>query len=348
MVVVDKKNLCGLTVEEIFDLIEPSGYTIGQAVSIAHGIYKKGVADISLIGKISGKLKKYLNEIAETGVVEPVYSENSKDGTVKYLFINKAGLEYETVFIPDGKRRTVCISTQSGCRMGCTFCATGRFGFRGNLTAGEIVSQLISLPNHNEITHAVFMGMGEPMDNLENVLKACGLITAEWGLSLSPGNVTVSTVGIRAGVERFLSSSECNLTLSLYSPFIEERSRFIPVEKVSPVQEIIQMMKDFPLRKKRRLSLAYVMMKGINDTESHLEALRNLVKGSEIRINLLHYNPSEGDESVSSSPERIQHFKHNLVISGISASVRKSRGKDISAACGLLAAKKPVMSSDQD
>jgi 23S rRNA (adenine2503-C2)-methyltransferase len=345
---VHKKKLCGLTVEEIFSLIEPLGFNMRQAVTIAHGIYKKGVDDISMIGKISGKLRNSIGEIAETGIVSPSYSEISIDGTVKYLFVTEAGLEYETVFIPDGKRRTVCISTQSGCRMGCTFCATGRFGFRGNLTAGEIVSQIISLPNHKEITHVVFMGMGEPMDNLENVLKACSLITAEWGLALSPGNVTVSTVGIRAGVERFLSLSDCNLTLSLYSPFPEERSRFIPAEKAFPVKEIISIMKDFPLRKRRRLSLAYVMMNDLNDTESHLEALKTLVKGSAIRINLLQYHPSEGDEFVSSTPERMQYFKHCLVISGVSASVRKSRGKDISAACGLLAGKKAVMSSDQD
>jgi 23S rRNA (adenine2503-C2)-methyltransferase len=334
---VDKKKLCGLTAEEIFSLIEPSGFTIGQAVLVAHGVYKKGDTDISVIGKISRKLKKTLGEIAETGIVSPSYSELSGDGSVKYLFINEAGLEYETVFIPDGKRRTVCISTQSGCRMGCAFCATGRYGFRGSLTAGEIVSQLISLPNHQEITHVVFMGMGEPMDNLENVLKACSIITAEYGLAVSPRNVTVSTVGIRAGVERFLSTSDCNLTLSLHSPFSDERSRFIPAEKANPAKEIISMMKDFPLKKKRRLSLAYIMMNGLNDTENHLEALINLIKDSAIRINLLHYHPSEGDDFVSSTPERMQYFKHNLVISGIPASIRKSRGTDISAACGLLA-----------
>jgi 23S rRNA (adenine2503-C2)-methyltransferase len=335
---MDKKKLCGLTAEEILSLIEPSGYTNRHALAIAHGIYKKGVREISMIGKISGKLRNTLGEIFETGVVSPSNSQISGDGTVKFLFVSEAGLEYETVFIPDGKRQTVCLSTQSGCRMGCAFCVTGRYGFRGNLTAGEIVSQLISLPNHKEITHVVFMGMGEPMDNLENVLKACRIITAEWGLALTPRHVTVSTVGIRSGVERFLSTSDCNLTLSLHSPFPEERSRFIPAEKANPVREIVRMMMDYPLKKRRRLSLAYVMIDNVNDTDRHLEALVNLIKDSEVRINLLHYHRSEGDELLSSTPERMQYFKHNLVMSGIQASIRKSRGTDISAACGLLAA----------
>jgi len=348
-----KKKLCGHTAEEIFSLIEPLGYTNRHAVEIAHGIYKKGVHEISMLGKISGKLRNTLSGIFETGVVSPSYSEVSSDGTVKYLFVSEAGLEYETVFIPDGKRRTVCLSIQSGCRMGCAFCVTGKYGFRGNLTAGEILSQLISLPNHQEITHAVFMGMGEPMDNLENVLKACRIITAEWGVALSPRHVTVSTVGIRSGVERFLSASDCNLTLSLHSPFSEERSRFIPAEKTNPVREIVTMMTAYPLKKKRRLSLSYVMIENLNDTDRHLEALINLIKDSEVRINLLQYHQSEGAELVSSTAERMQYFKHNLVISGIAASIRKSRGTDISAACGLLAAglnchRKSIMTLDQD
>jgi 23S rRNA (adenine2503-C2)-methyltransferase len=335
---MNKKKLCGQSAGEILGLIEPYGYTERHAVAIAHGIYKKGVGEISMIGKISGKLKNTLSEIVETGVVSPSYSEISVDGTVRYLFVTEAGLEFESVFIPDGKRRTVCLSTQSGCRMGCAFCVTGKYGFRGNLTAGEIVSQLISLPNHEEITHVVFMGMGEPMDNLENVLKACRIITAEWGLALSPRHVTVSTVGIRPGVERFLSESDCNLTLSLHSPFTEERSRFIPAEKAYPFGEIVSIMKEYPLKKKRRLSMAYVMIDNLNDTDRHLEELIKLVKKSEVRVNLLHYHPSEGDALHSSTPERMQYFKHNLVISGIPASIRKSRGTDISAACGLLAA----------
>ena len=332
-----RKNLCGLTADEIFDLIRSSGFTAAHALLVTNSIYKKSISDISRIEKIPGNLKKVLLNTG-SGICLPTASEVSKDQSVKYLFRSEDGKEYETVFIPDDKRNTVCVSSQSGCRMGCSFCVTGRYGFHGNLSAGEIVNQIISLPQARKITHVVFMGMGEPLDNLDNVLKACKIITAEWGLAISKRNVTVSTVGIMPGVEQFLLRSECNLTLSLYSPFTDERKKNIPAETQFPVDKIIRMVKDFTVKKKRRLSLAYVMIKDINDSDRHLEGLRDMLSGSPIRVNLLTYHPVGNDQKSSSSPERMQFFKHNLIISGISASIRKSRGTDISAACGLLAA----------
>jgi 23S rRNA (adenine2503-C2)-methyltransferase len=332
-----KKSLCGLTADEISDLIRPSGFTSAHAVSISNSIYKKGVSNISEIVKIPYRLKDGLFNIAITGIYLPLASEVSTDKSVKYLFRTDNGKQFETVYIPDNKRNTVCVSTQSGCRMGCSFCITGKYGFRGNLTAGDIVNQILAIPQAGKVTHVVFMGMGEPMDNLENVLKACRIITAEWGLAISSRNVTVSTVGLKPHVEQFLQRSDCNLTLSLYSPFSEERREIIPVENKYPVREIIEIMKNFPLKKKRRLSLAYVMVKNLNDTDSHLEGLKSVLKGSTIGVNLLSYHPGNNDENCSSTAERMQFFKHNLIISGISASIRKSRGADISAACGLLA-----------
>lgn len=332
-----KRSLCGLTADEIFDIIGPFKFTSSHAVSISNSIYKKGISDISEIAKIPCRLKEELFKIAIAGIYSPLTSDISADKSVKYLFRTENGKEFETVYIPDNKRNTVCVSTQSGCRMGCSFCITGRYGFRGNLTAGEIVNQILAIPSAGKVTHVVFMGMGEPMDNLENVLKACSIITAEWGLAISSRNITVSTVGIMPGVEQFLQRSDCNLTLSLFSPFSEERREIIPVENQYPVQDIIEMMKNFPLKKKRRLSLAYVMVKNLNDTDSHLEGLKSILKGSKIRVNLLSYHPGNSDKTCSSSAERMQLFKHNLIMSGISASIRKSRGTDISAACGLLA-----------
>jgi 23S rRNA (adenine2503-C2)-methyltransferase len=332
-----RKNLCGLTAGEIFSMIEPSGFDFHHAVMIANNIYKKHLTDFSHFAKIPGKLKNELLNSANSGIFKPSASEISEDRTIKYLFRNEMGQEYETVYIPDEKRKTVCVSTQAGCRMGCPFCVTGKYGFRGNLTAGDIINQVISLTFSEKITHVVFMGMGEPMDNLENVLKACEILTSEWGLAISPRNVTVSTVGITPAVNEFLSRSDCNLTLSLHSPFPGERKKVVPVETRYPVTDILEIMKHYPLKKKRRLSLAYVMIKDLNDTESHLEALISLVKGSVIRVNLLPYHPAGEDDNMSSSLERMHYFKHNLIISGISASVRKTRGKDISAACGLLA-----------
>jgi 23S rRNA (adenine2503-C2)-methyltransferase len=332
-----KKSLCGLTADEIQDLIKPAGFTAAHSLIVSNNIYKKGISDISQIGKIPFKLREILSEIAESGIHMPEASQRSEDNTVKYLFRTENGKEFETVFIPDKKRNTICVSTQSGCRMGCTFCATARYGFRGNLTAGEIINQIIGIPEARSITHIVFMGMGEPLDNLDNVLRACSIINAEWGLAISPRNVTVSTVGLLEGVGRFLQQSECNLTLSLYSPFEEERKMAIPAENSNPMLRITELLKSFPVKKKRRISIAYVMLREFNDTDSHLEALKALLRGSAVRVNLLPYHPVPGNQHTSSSLERMQFFKHSLMMAGISASIRNSRGKDISAACGLLA-----------
>jgi len=332
-----KRVICGLSANEILEFIAPAGCLLSHSLHISTSIYKKRIVDFSEMAGIPKTLKEYLGKNAVAGIIHPAALQVSSDGTIKYLFRTDTNKEFETVFIPDGKRNTVCVSTQSGCRMGCPFCATARYGFAGNLTAGEIVSQVIGIPDANKVTHVVFMGMGEPMDNLDNVLKACEILTSEWGLSVSPRNVTVSTVGVTPGIVRFLESTSCNLTVSLHSPFCEERKLIIPAERKFPVTEIISLLKDFPLKKHRRVTLAYVMIEGMNDTDMHLEALKDLIIGSEIRVNLLPYHNVPGDNNVSSSAERMNYFKHNLVISGISASVRKSRGADISAACGLLA-----------
>jgi 23S rRNA (adenine2503-C2)-methyltransferase len=334
---MEKEALCGLTVDEIYDLIRPSGFTIAHATLISNSIYKKSITNLSQIPNTSTKLKLELNSKVISGIFSPEKAEVSGDLSVKYLFRSEDGKEYETVYIPEKKRHTVCVSTQSGCRMGCSICATAKYGFRGNLTAGEIVNQIISLPVAGKITHVVFMGMGEPMDNLENVLKACTIITAEYGLAISSRNVTVSSVGILPAIEKFLTQSNCNLTLSLLSPFSEERKEFIPAEKANPILKTIEQVKNFPLRKKRTLSLAYIMIEGLNDTDRHLEELKAILRDSPVRVNLLPYHNIPGEPRQSSKYERMVYFKHNLIISGISASIRKSRGLDISAACGLLA-----------
>ncbi len=332
-----QKGLCGLTPPEIHSLIKNEGYSFSHALSVAQGLYRKRIADIREIPSIPKTLKSFLYNNFNSGLSLPESSVTSADKTVKYLFSSGEGKVYETVYMPDLKRNSVCVSTQSGCRMGCPFCVTARYGFHGDLSAGEIVNQVISLPDTGSLTHVVFMGMGEPMDNIGAVLKSCEIITSQWGLSISPGNVTVSTVGITPGIEAFLDRSECNLTVSLYSPFEEERVKVIPAEKKYPVHEIIEIMRKYPLKKKRRLSLAYVMIKNINDSDRHLDGLKKLVNGSKIRINIIPYHSGRDDKNISSSDERMQYFKHNLVVSGISASIRKTRGADISAACGLLA-----------
>jgi 23S rRNA (adenine2503-C2)-methyltransferase len=332
-----RKNLCGLTLNEIFNLVDHPDFKTSHALSIANSIYKKRNTDISQISNIPRKLKEVLEGIIAPGTFPPVSSVISVDKTVKYLFRTEDGKEFETVYIPDNKRNTVCVSTQSGCRMGCPYCATAKYGFHGNLGVGEIINQIISIPEAGSINHVVFMGMGEPMDNLENVFKACEIITAEWGMAMGSASVTVSSVGITPGIELFLRNSDCNLTVSLHSPFPAERKTMIPAEKTYPINQIIKILSRYPIRKKRRLSLAYMMINNLNDSDRHLHGLIKLLRGSGIRVNLLPYHKIPGDLNESSSAERIQYFKHNLIISGISASVRRSRGADISAACGLLA-----------
>jgi 23S rRNA (adenine2503-C2)-methyltransferase len=326
-----------MTSDDLYDLLSLHGFSRVHAAKVLLAVYRKKVIDVSQIPGIPKNLKRLLAENFTSVVYLPVSSEKSADNSVKYLFRNDYGMYFETVYLPDNKRRTICISSQSGCRMGCPFCLTGKYGFKGNLSAGDIINQIISIPETPEITHVVFMGMGEPMDNLEEVLKACKILTSDWGLAISSRNITVSTIGIFPGIEDYLSRSECNLTLSLYSPFPEERRIVVPIENKYPVQLIINLMRSYPLTRKRRLSIAYVMIKNINDSDRHLEALKELLKDSRIRVNLLPYHSIKDMPDRSSTTERMQFFKHNLVISGISASIRKSRGEDISAACGLLA-----------
>jgi 23S rRNA (adenine2503-C2)-methyltransferase len=326
-----------MTSDDLFELVSPHGYTHAHCAKILLGIYRNGVRQIHELQGIPKGLKELLIAGFTTGTYAPIESEKSADSTDKYLFRNCNGLEFETVYLPDNKRKTVCVSTQSGCRMGCPFCQTGRYGFKGNLSAADIVNQVISLPFSRDISHIVFMGMGEPMDNLEEVLKACKILTSDWGLSVSSRNITVSTVGILPGVTEFLKRSKCNLTISLHSPFPEERKLVVPAETKYPANQIIGIMKSHPALKKRRFSVAYVMIKAINDTDRHLEALKELLLGSAIRVNLLPYHMIPDDLNNPSPEERMQFFRHNLMMSGISASIRKSRGEDISAACGLLA-----------
>lgn len=326
-----------MTSDDLFEYKGVHGFTRIQVQKVLVAVYRKGVTDLSRIEEIPKSLKDLLLADFIAGTYSPVAFRESADDTIKYLFRNKSGLEFETVYLPDKKRDTVCVSAQSGCRIGCPFCLTGRFGFKGNLSAGDIINQVVSLPQAAKISHVVFMGMGEPMDNVEEVLTACRILTAQWGLSISCRNITVSTAGIKTGLMEFLERSDCNLTLSLHSPFAEERRLFVPVENKFPAREIIDILRTWPPRKKRRFSIAYVMIKDINDSEKHLEELKKLLLNSPIRVNLLPYNHTDHDSFYCSTDERMKYFKHILVTSGISASIRKSRGEDISAACGQLA-----------
>lgn len=335
---MDRIPIAGMDLADIQTILGTRGIDARYGRRLLYWVYRKRIKSFREINDMPGKVLEALDESFVTGLSSPLASEISSDGSGKYLFTTPSGLLHETVWLPEEKRKTVCISVQSGCRMGCRFCATGQAGWGGNLTAGEIVNQVISLPN--SFTHVVFMGMGEPGDNIEEVIKAVSILTAEWGLAAGSGKVTVSTVGVTPLVKRLLDETVCNITLSLHSPFSEERLTVIPTEAIWPFAETLQLMKDAGNRGKRRFTVAYVMIEGKNDSDRHLEELKRLLSGTGIRVNILPYHPLKDDDDRSSDNSTMMRFKHLLVTAGIGASVRRSRGTDIAAGCGMMAGKR--------
>ena len=334
---MDRLPLAGSDPSEIQALLASRSIDGRYARRLLYWIYRKAIRSFGEINDIPKKVLTDLQDNFVTGLSSPVDSDTSDDGSVKYIFTTPGGLLHETVWLPEGKRQTVCISVQAGCRMGCRFCATGQNGWSGNLTAGEIVNQVVSLPH--TFTHIVLMGMGEPGDNIEEVIKACNIMTAEWGLAAGHSRVTVSTVGVTPSVKRLLDETECNITLSLHSPFPDERLQVIPAEARWPFAGTLRLMQEYAGRRKRRFTVAYVMIQGKNDSDRHLDELKRLLAGTGIRVNLLPFHPHENNREQGSDLTTMMSFKHHLVTSGISASVRRSRGTDISAACGMLAGK---------
>lgn len=343
---MNQKAVAGSDLIDIEGFLGSLGIDKRYSRRLLYWVYRRGIKSFREINDIPSNILDILTEKAVTGLSEPIASEVSSDGSVKYLFTTPGNLTHETVWLPDGKRRTVCVSVQSGCRMGCRFCATGKNGWGGDLTAGQIINQVISIPH--EVTHIVMMGMGEPGDNISEVIRACHVLTAEWGLAAGRSRITVSTVGITPAVVRLLEETECNITLSLHSPFPDERRIVIPAEVRWPFAETLSLLKQYDNRRKRRFTVAYVMVEGINDTRRHLDELKALLSGSGIRVNLLPYHPLEGDDARSSAMDVMMRFKHELVTSGTGASVRKSRGADIDAACGMLAAKRGERNRNTD
>jgi 23S rRNA (adenine2503-C2)-methyltransferase len=334
--ILEKNILSGKSYSEIATILEENGFNDIPAEKITYWIYRRRIKDFLKADNIPIKLRKYLYNNYSTGFYEPFQSILSDDLSRKYLFNTRTGSPVESVFIPDEKRNTLCVSSQAGCRMACNFCNTGRMGFRGNLEPDEILNQVASIMDRSQVTHIVFMGMGEPMDNYKNVLKSLDILSAQWGFSFSPRNITVSTIGIKPYLDKFLKETKCNLAVSIHTPFNEERDRFMPAAAKYPVQELIDKICSYQWVKNRRVTFQYVMIEGVNDTDRHLSELIRILKRTPIRVNLMSYHPPEGSMMQSSSGEVQWHFKHHLIINGISASIRKSRGQDIGAACGLL------------
>jgi 23S rRNA (adenine2503-C2)-methyltransferase len=285
---------------------------------------------------LSKKTRELLQVDYEIGLSAPVNESKSSDGTKKYLYNILNDKYIEAAYIPDDDRATICVSSQAGCKMGCIFCMTGKQGFQGNLSSNEILNQFRSLPEFLTLTNIVYMGMGEPLDNIIEVLKSLDILTSEWGYAWSPTRITVSTVGIIAGIKEFLEKSRCHLAVSLHSPFDEERRMLMPVQRTNSVKEVLDIIRGFDFNNQRRVSFEYILFKGMNDTPAHLKELARILNGIKCRINIIRFHPIPGSEFQSPNLGTTINFKEALNAKGILTTIRASRGVDIQAACGLL------------
>jgi 23S rRNA (adenine2503-C2)-methyltransferase len=334
-----KEKLFGKTLAElqlVTGELQLPGFTAKQ---LADWLYRKKISDIEEMTNLSKRARELLAAKYETGLTAPTRFQESVDGTRKYLFPAGENRFIETAVIPERDRLTVCVSSQVGCRMNCLFCYTGRQGFQGQLTAGEILNQVKSIQEAGQVTNIVYMGMGEPFDNLEEVLKSIEILTADWGFAMSPRRITVSTIGIIPGMTAFLEKSEAHLAVSLHTPFHEERRQLMPIEKAYPINAVISEIKKWDFGRQRRVSFEYIVFAGLNDTQRHVDELARLLKGLKCRINLIRFHPVPGTSLKSPDDETIQRFKDQLNRKGILTTIRASRGQDISAACGLLSTK---------
>jgi 23S rRNA (adenine2503-C2)-methyltransferase len=332
------KSLFGKTLEELVTSVKEAGLPSFSGKQIADWLYKKGVSDINGITNLSKKAREILSQEYEIERYPPVDVQISSDGTKKYLYRLKSGNFVESVYIPEPDRATLCISSQAGCRMACRFCMTGRQGFKGNLTSGEILNQIWSLPEKDKLTNVVFMGMGEPADNIDEVLKSLEILTSGYGYGWSHKRITVSTIGILPGLEKFLKNTQCRLAVSLHSPFDEERRKLMPSQKSLSVKNILDILENDSYTQ-RRISFEYIMFAGINDSQKHAAALVRLLSGKDFRVNLIRFHKIPGSSLSPPDETTMENFKNCLNSKGLLTTIRSSRGEDIFAACGMLSAK---------
>ena len=389
------RTLLGKTLEELKEIALELSLPAFTAKQIADWLYKKRVTSIDKMTNLSKSARERLSKEFVIGIDQTLQVVTSQDGTRKYLFKPQSAAEQqstagqqstakrqstagrqsaaeqqstagpqgcasgsiESVIIPDNERKTICVSSQVGCKMACTFCMTGRQGFHGNLSVASILSQFIAVEESQELTNAVFMGMGEPLDNLENVMRAIEVLTADWGFACSPKRITLSTIGVTTqlggrgivwkGVEYknvnplkfFLDNCKVHLAVSLHNPFYEERLALMPAERTFPLEKSLKLIKEYDFTGQRRVSFEYTMFNKVNDSKRHADRLAQLLRGLECRVNLIRFH-SIPDSPLESSPMQvIEHFRERLQASGITATIRASRGEDILAACGMLSGK---------
>ena len=340
-----KQFLFGKTLSQLENVVAElslPGYTSKQ---IAHWLYQKSVTSIDEMTNLSKTSRILLNEKYNIGLVSPINVQSSSDGTKKYLFPSNNGY-IESAFIPEKARNTLCVSSQVGCKMRCLFCMTGKQGLQGQLSTNQILNQMRSIPEYEQMTNLVYMGMGEPFDNLEEVMQSLEVLTADWGYGWSPKRITVSTIGIVPAMKYFIENSSCHLAVSLHSPFEAERKLLMPVSHKYSLKNIIDEIKSHDIGRQRRISFEYILFKGLNDTPKHVKELARILNGIRCRINLIRFHEIPNTQLETTDEKRLQEFKEELNAKGIITTIRASRGQDIDAACGLLSTKE--MSKKQD
>lgn len=331
-----------MTPTELTQVVGELGMPAFTAKQIAQWLYVKHAKSIDEMTNLSKPNRQKLAEQYDVGALAPIDCQRSKDGTVKYLFPldGSENLFVETVYIPDKERATLCVSCQVGCKMNCLFCQTGKQGWQGNLTAGDILNQIYALPEADTLTNIVFMGQGEPMDNLDAVLRVCEIMTAPWGYQWSPKRITVSSVGVRGKLKRFLDESDCHVAISMHSPLHEQRLQLMPVEKAMPIAETIALLRQYDFTHQRRCSFEYICFGGLNDSPMYGREIVKLLQGLECRVNLIRFHKIPDVDLPSSDEKRMEALRDYLTHHGITTTIRASRGQDILAACGLLSTAK--------
>lgn len=332
-----------MTPTELKSIVCELGMPAFTAKQIALWLYEKHVRSIDEMTNISIQNRRRLSEEYEVGMMEPVDCQRSQDGTIKYLFPVRCDEEakasnkfVETVYIPDGERATICVSCQVGCKMNCLFCQTGKQGWEGNLSTTDILNQIYALPEANTLTNIVFMGQGEPMDNLDAVLRVCEIMTAPWGYQWSPRRITVSSVGIRGKLKRYLDESDCHVAISMHSPLHEQRQWLMPAEKAMPIEETVGLLRQYDFTHQRRCSFEYICFGGLNDSLTYAREIVKLLNGLECRVNLIRFHEIPDVDLPASDEKRMETLRDYLTCHGIMTTIRASRGQDILAACGLL------------
>ena len=345
---MEKKTLLGLTLDELKDVARQLGMPAFTGSQIAKWIYERRVKSIDEMTNVSKGNRAKLAESYEIGCMAPIESRHSKDGTVKYLFPVRTTdgdtsrkRFVETVYIPEeGGHATLCVSCEVGCKMNCLFCQTGKQGFHGYLTVADILNQAYSIPEADSLTNIVYMGQGEPMDNLDNVLRSTQILTAPYGWAWSPKRITVSSVGLKDKLQRFLNESDCQVAISLHSPIHEQREKLMPAEKGMAIKDVVDLLRDYDFSHQRRLTFEYIVFGGLNDSQTHAREICRLLKGLDCHVNLIRFHQIPNVPLHGASPERMETFRDYLTAHGFYCTIRASRGQDIEAACGLLSTKR--------